>query len=84
MFKKQSDQDLHRFPFPLQFLDASLHDKPELFHRLIDYDIYRFIQRRRSRVVRDALLFCRKSPEGREFEPGIHYPTTGKFSVNLH
>ena len=31
---------------------------------------------RRSRVVRAAWLWCRKSPEGREFVAGLHHPTT--------
>ena len=39
-------------------------------------------ERRRSRVVRAARLWGRKSPKGREIEPGMH-PTTGKLSVNL-
>ena len=38
-------------------------------------------ERPRSRVVRAARLWCRKSPDGREFEGGLHHPTTGKFSL---
>ena len=79
--KNHSDQDLHCCPFQLQFLDVSLHDKPELLRFLINHNSYR---RRHSRVVRDARLCCRKSSEGREFEPGLHHPTTGTLSVNLH
>ena len=40
-------------------------------------------ERGRSRVVRAALLWCRKSSEGSEFEAGFRHLTTGKLSVNL-
>ena len=39
-------------------------------------------QHRCSRVVRAARLWCRKSPQGREFEAGLHHATTGKLSLN--
>ena len=41
-----------------------------------------FCQKRHGRVVRDARLWCRKSPEGHEFEPGLHHPATGKLSLS--
>ena len=40
-----------------------------------------WLERRRSRVVRAAWLWCRKSPEGREFKAGLCHPTTGKQSL---
>ena len=43
---------------------------------------YAKLERRHSRVVRAAWLRCRKTPEGREFEAGLRYPTTGKLSSN--
>ena len=32
-------------------------------------------------MVRGAGLWCRRLPEGREFEAGLHHPTTGKLSL---
>ena len=28
------------------------------------------------------MLWCRKSPEGHEAEPGLHHPTIGKLSLS--
>ena len=39
-------------------------------------------ERRHGRVVRAARLWCRKSPEGCEFEDGLRHPTMKILSVN--
>ena len=39
-------------------------------------------ERRHGQVVRAALLWCRKSPEGHEFKTGLRHPTTGKLSLS--
>ena len=39
------------------------------------------IDRHLGRVVRAAKLWCRKSPEGSEFETGLHHLTAGKLSL---
>ena len=33
-------------------------------------------------MVRVALLWCRKSPEGHEFKAGLHHPMTVKLSLS--
>ena len=38
-----------------------------------------FLKKCLSRVVRDARLQCRNSPEGREIAPEFRHPTTGFF-----
>ena len=35
-----------------------------------------------SRVVTAAWLWCRRSPEGREFKAGLRHPATGKLSLS--
>ena len=40
------------------------------------------LERRRSQVVRAARLWCRKSPQGREFEAELCHATTGKLSLS--
>ena len=35
-------------------------------------------------MVRSTWSWGRKSPEGREFKPGLGYPTTRKFSLSFH
>ena len=39
-------------------------------------------KRRCSRVVKAALLNCRKLPEGHEFKAGLCHPTAGKLSLS--
>ena len=41
-------------------------------------------KRRRTRVVRDAWLRCRRLPGGREFEAVIGNPTKFVRPVNVH
>ena len=40
-------------------------------------------ERRRSRVVRAAWIWHRKSPEGREFKARLCHPTTGPEVIKL-
>ena len=42
------------------------------------------LERRNSQVVRAAWLWCRKSPEGREFKAGFCHPTTGELSLYVN
>ena len=40
------------------------------------------VERRHSRVVRAAWLWCRKSPEGGGLEAGLRHPTIRKLSLS--
>ena len=44
--------------------------------------LHHFAERRRSRVVKASWLWCRKLPEGREFEAGLRHATTGRLFLS--